>query len=238
MNWKLHWNESAFVRNADLCWQVGRTFRQKAYSDEEIAHVINKVLRLLQANADKELLDLACGNGMLTSRIAQHFKSVVGVDFSVPLIESARQHSHRENIDYLVGNVLDLGELGRQFDCIMLYCAFQYFSPRQAEILFSNVERMLTKSGIVLLGDVADGDRRWKFYKGLRGRCRFLVDVIRNKPIIGYWWKPSDLHRLAERHQLRMLIHYQEKDSPNYYFRYDAVLQRKPRPVASAATCA
>ena len=227
MDWKTYWNESAFVKDVDPCRQVGRTFHQKSYSPAEIAIIVDRILAFLQADPEKHLLDLACGNGMLTSRIAAHFKSVTAVDFSVPLIESARRHFPRENVEYVVGNALDLEGIGRQYDCILIYFAFQYFSPRQADSLFGSFDRILKTPGLVLLGDVADGDRVWSFYRALPGRSRFYVDLIRNKPIIGLWWRPSDLHMLANRHSLSLSVNYQDCDSPNHYFRYDALLQRK-----------
>ena len=226
MNWKTYWNHSALVREADACRQVGRTFQSASYSPAQVSAIVDRTLMFLKAGPDNTLLDLACGNGMLTSQLAPHFRRVTAIDFSVPLIESARRQFHRENIDYRVGDALDLEGLPDTYDRILIHFAFQYFSPVQAEHLFAGFERLLKSGGIVLLADVADGDRIWNFYRGLRGRGRFYFDQLRDRPIIGHWWKPADLAGLARRHHLDLAISYQDPDMPNHYFRYDAVLRR------------
>ena len=226
MNWKTYWNESALVKDADACRQVGRTFHRNSYSPAQVSAIVERARMFLQPNREKTLLDLACGNGMLTSQLAADFKRVTAVDFSVPLIESARRHFHRDNIDYIVADALDLGGLSGPYDCLLVHFAFQYFSPGQAERLFAGFDRILKPDGVVLLADVADGDRVWNFYRGLRGRGRFYFDLLRDKPIIGHWWKSADLAALARRHNMDLAISYQGADMPNHYFRYDAVLRR------------
>ena len=226
MNWKTYWNESALVKDADACRQVGRAFHRVSYSPDQVSAIVDRTLVFLQPRPDKTLLDLACGNGMLTSRLAGHFKRITAVDFSVPLIESARRQFHRENIDYIVADALELERLPHPYDCILIHFAFQYFSPSQATRLFASFDRILKPRGVVLLADVADGDRVWNFYRGLRGRGRFYFDLLRNKPIIGHWWKSADLAALARRHNMGITISYQDSDMPNHYFRFDAILRR------------
>ena len=53
-------------------------------------------------------------------------------------------------------------------------------------------------------------------------------DLTRDKPIIGQWWRPADLLTLADAHNLSLTVHYQDRQSPNHYFRYDAVLRSQP----------
>jgi ubiquinone/menaquinone biosynthesis C-methylase UbiE len=226
MNWKAYWNDSALVRETDACRQVGRTFHRRSYSSEQVKAIVDRAIEFLQPDAEKTLLDLACGNGMLTWRLAEHFRRVTAIDFSALLIDSARRQFHRDNIDYVVGDALDLGRLPDQYDCILVHFAFQYFSPSQAERLFAGFDRVLKPGGSVLLADVADGDRIWNFYRGVRGRGRFYYDLLRDKPIIGHWWKSADLAALARRHDLSTAISYQGTEMPNHYFRYDAVLRR------------
>ena len=137
MDWKTYWNESALVKDADACRQVGRTFHRNSYSPAQVSAIVDRALEFLQPDREKTLLDLACGNGMLTSRLADHFRRVTAVDFSVPLIESAGRHFHRDNIDYIVGDALDLEGLSDSYDSILIHFAFQYFSAGQAERLFA-----------------------------------------------------------------------------------------------------
>jgi SAM-dependent methyltransferase len=155
------------------------------------------------------------------------------MDFSRPLIEVARRHFAAENIDYLIGDAIELEGVHDRYDAVLVSAAWQHFSPAQAIALFRRLHRILKPGGRLVLGDVADGDRKWNFYRGMSGRARYVWGAIRRRPIIGYWWAPAALHRIAIAEGWTLAIHYQSEDSPNHYFRYDAVLvpaERAPNP--------
>ena len=226
MNWKEFWNTTDMVRATDFCKQVGRTLNKTSYSEAQIQLLTSRILELLQASPQKALLELACGNGMLTHRIAPHFQSVTAMDFSAPLIDVAVAHFPRDNVEYFVHDALELDAVQKTYDCILVFAAFQYFNPNQAQRMFSQFRRLLNPDGRILLGDVADGDRVWRFYRGLKGKWRYYFDLLQGTPIIGSWWKPSDLLKLADEHGFTLAISYQTPQLPNHYFRYDAVLSR------------
>ena len=225
MEWEERWNRADMVKATDSCEQVGRTLNGKNYSAEQISILTNRIRDLLQASPEKVLLDLACGNGMMTYRIAPHFKSVKAIDFSAPLIQTARDKFARGNIEYLVGNAIELDSVREKYDCILVYFAFQYFNPDQARKMFAHFKRLLKPDGRILLGEVADGDRVWNFYPGLKGRGRFYFDLLRGEPTIGHWWKPLDLLKLVEEMGWALTISYQKSDLPAHYFRYDAIIE-------------
>jgi len=51
-----------------------------------------------------------------------------------------------------------------------------------------------------------------------------VLGLVRRRPIIGHWWSPAALGRLAHEYGWSVSVHYQPDDFPNHYFRYDAVL--------------
>ena len=224
MKWKEYWNNSDMVKSSDFCKQVGRTTNKKNYSETQIAILTNRILGFLQAAPEKTLLELACGNGMLTYRVAPHFKSVKAMDFSKPLIEIAKANFARENIEYLFGDAVELDSVVEKYDCILVFAAYQYFNSDQARKMFVHFRRILSPDGRILLGEVADGDRVWSFYRGLTGKWRYYFDLLRGRPIIGQWWKPSDLLKVAEEQGFVVTISYQPGNLPNHYFRYDAII--------------
>src|SRR5262245_43007088 len=125
MEWKTFWNESPRVRDPDFCRQVGRTFNQVSYSDREIQLLVDRLLWCLKPSRDTTLLDLACGNGLITSRLSDNFKHITAVDFSRPLIEVARNNFARANVEYVVGDAIPLDGIAGPYDRVLVSAAFQ-----------------------------------------------------------------------------------------------------------------
>ena len=69
------------------------------------------VERLLRPRPGARLLDIACGNGLTSRRLAGLGASVVAVDFSEELIALARERRHGREIDYRVIDVTDRNAL-------------------------------------------------------------------------------------------------------------------------------
>ena len=213
MEWRTFWNDSAQVRDADFCKQVGRTINKAAYSESQIEVLVARLLTFLDPAADKRLLDLACGNGLVTRRLATHFQKVTAVDFSEPLIETARRHFAQENVDYIIGDAVELDVVDGVYDRVLVSAALQFLNPRQARRLLRKLRSVVTADGRIVLGDVADRDRIWNFYRGYTGRLQYAVDLIKRQPIIGHWWSPSRLCRLADEEGWTASIHYQTRNT-------------------------
>lgn len=81
----------------------------------------------------KSLLDLACGEGFYTRQFKQKGAArVVGVDNSEKMIELARQQeaSVPLSIEYIVGDVLELGEIG-SFDLVVASYLLNYAQTKE-----------------------------------------------------------------------------------------------------------
>jgi ubiquinone/menaquinone biosynthesis C-methylase UbiE len=97
--------------------------------------------------AEKSILDLACGEGFYTRKFKdQGAAKVVGVDISQKMIELAREEETRkfQNIEYILGDVLELGEIG-SFDLVVASYLLNYArSPEEllkmCESIFANLK--------------------------------------------------------------------------------------------------
>lgn len=71
------------------------------------------VERMLNIQAGERVLDIACGNGQFSRRLAELGASVVAADFSPKLIELARQRTtdHADRIAYHVADATDEDQL-------------------------------------------------------------------------------------------------------------------------------
>ncbi len=85
--------------------------------------------QLLDVGPSDNVLDLCCGNGLISVRMAKNAHMVVGVDFSEMLLEQARSQFSAPNITYLQGDARLLHQAvgTRTFDKAYISAAFQYF---------------------------------------------------------------------------------------------------------------
>lgn len=117
--------------------------------------VINKIIDWIIGEYGKdsgEVLDLGCGPGLYTERLANRGYSVTGVDFSSNSIQYAKNSAKEKNlaIDYRTLNYLDL-DYEDKFDLIiMIYCDFCVLSQEEREVFLNNVYRALKKGGVFI----------------------------------------------------------------------------------------
>jgi SAM-dependent methyltransferase len=71
----------------------------------------------------RSVLDLGCGTGAHSSRLAERGYDVVGVDISNAMLGIARRHEHPGSgrVEYVLGDIRSV-QLGRQFDAVI--CMF------------------------------------------------------------------------------------------------------------------
>lgn len=95
----------------------------------------------------KSLLDLACGEGFYTRQFKlKGAARVVGVDNSDKMIELARQEeaSQQQEIEYIVRDVLELGEIG-SFDLVVAAYLLNYAQTKEqllkmCQSIFANLK--------------------------------------------------------------------------------------------------
>src|SRR6202163_1363690 len=127
-------NYDAHARSvaADAYWkQVRRTVGGEPIAEAQIALIVNAVVAGLSLAPTDVVLDLACGNGALSSYLFDKCAGLVGVDISPYLIEIAQKgfarppgyHFHAEDaVSYLARN-----HNPSIFTKALIYGAFQYF---------------------------------------------------------------------------------------------------------------
>lgn len=101
-------------------------------------------------NLDCNVLDLGCGPGLYTNRLAQiGFNHVMGVDFSSNSIEYAKKQAAELDlsVDYVCQDYLSL-ELTHSFDAaLLIYCDFGVFNEAERDTLLHKVYSGLNPGG-------------------------------------------------------------------------------------------
>lgn len=92
--------------------------------DDEI---INKILDNANVHEGKEVLDVACGTGVLIpDYLARNVKSIVAIDISPEMAQIAQKKFSQKNVQIICGDV-ETEIFEHKFDCIVVYNAFPHF---------------------------------------------------------------------------------------------------------------
>lgn len=93
--------------------------------------IIGKILDGAQVAAGKDVLDVACGTGVLfPDYLLRGVRSVTAVDISPEMVKIAAAKYPDAPIRVLCGDIENLA-LPQKFDCIMVYNAFPHFPDAQ-----------------------------------------------------------------------------------------------------------
>jgi 2-polyprenyl-3-methyl-5-hydroxy-6-metoxy-1,4-benzoquinol methylase len=109
------------------------------------------ILKLLNVTPAKQILDIACGNGLTSRRLAGLGARVVAFDFAEKMIEQAR-HYQGTNVDHITYHVLDasdeaalLGLGERSFDAAL--CNMALFDMATIDPLLRALSRLFKPEG-------------------------------------------------------------------------------------------
>ena len=87
--------------------------------------IIGKILDNAGVTAGKDVLDVACGTGVLfPDYLARNVNSLTAIDISPEMVKIAREKF--PEVTVLCGDV-ESAEFDRKFDCIVIYNAFPHF---------------------------------------------------------------------------------------------------------------
>ena len=119
----------------------------------------------LDLRGDENVLDLGCGDGALTARIAEIVPKgrVVGIDASQGMIDVALRKK-RENLEFLRLGIDDLSFSG-EFDVVFSNATLHWV--RDHKRLLANVRASLKEGGVI------------RFNFGGEGNCSHFLKVVR-----------------------------------------------------------
>jgi 2-polyprenyl-3-methyl-5-hydroxy-6-metoxy-1,4-benzoquinol methylase len=113
------------------------------------------------------VLDLACGTGLLTRRIARRARMVIGLDASEAMLERAQSRTPQENVRYIQGDFREFS-LNETFDGVVCSSdSLNYIqTPEELAKVFFCVHNHLRSGGLFLF-DVLD-DTTFRTVSGLK----------------------------------------------------------------------
>lgn len=118
----------------------------KGYTDNfSFVHKYGEdVLELIDAKAGSFVVDLGCGNGALTEKLAERGFRTLGVDASADMVRTAK--SLHPELDFKAADALEL-ELSEKADVIFSNAVFHWIDGDKQERLIENISNQLKKGG-------------------------------------------------------------------------------------------
>ena len=109
------------------------------------------LVSLVPAEAVK-VLDIGCGLGELTSRLAIANREVTGVDLSPEMIMRARKKLADNNaVSFLCGNFLEQDFGSKQFDCVISAATLHHMQP---DVAILRMVDLLRPGGRLVINDI------------------------------------------------------------------------------------
>jgi len=101
----------------------------------------------------KRVVDIGCGNGYTTSKIAPFSEFVLGLDYSEPMILRAKeQFGNIPNIEFQVQNVLSMNPIIKGFDvAVSQRCLINLESWDSQKKAIRNIAKVIKPGGIFIL---------------------------------------------------------------------------------------
>jgi len=117
---------------------------------------IGLLIEMCGSAAKGDVLDVACGPGIVACEFSRTARSVVGIDITPAMIGAARERQRAlglTNVEWIEGTALPLPFAERSFDAVVTRYSFHHFIE-PARVL-SEMIRVVRPGGRVLVADVA-----------------------------------------------------------------------------------
>lgn len=123
----IDWNAKEYLRDFSFVSQYGED-----------------VMSLLDLHKGDSVIDLGCGNGMLTKRLSDMGMDVTGIDASEDMLDIAR-NSYPEQT-FIKSDALDL-MVNEPVDAVFSNAVFHWIDEDKQPILLGRINRALEKGG-------------------------------------------------------------------------------------------
>ena len=146
------WNDPEFSQrmlNEHLTQDHDAASRRFFVIDQQVGWIHKQIL----LGKPTRILDLGCGPGLYTNRLAKLGHFCVGIDYSPASISYARKIADEENLasKYIEADIR-IAKYGEGYELVMLiYGEFNVFRPADAGLILEKAWSALVPGGILLL---------------------------------------------------------------------------------------
>jgi ubiquinone/menaquinone biosynthesis C-methylase UbiE len=165
-----------------------------------LVKVVEQVLVSAEPSSQMRAVDLGCGSGQLTLKLAPKVASIVAVDISQKMIDLLAEHAESSGIDNLEGLATPIERLSfpnDSLDLVVTNYALHHLRDRDKAVLVTRIYGWLKPGGRFVIGDMMFG----------RGGDQRDREIISSKVLLlvkkgpGGWWR---IAKNASRYLLRL----------------------------------
>lgn len=123
------------------------------------------LVKLLQPKAQQKILDVGCGTGNFTIKLAQQGCQVTGVDIAPNMLQQARQKLQQQQLtaQLKIMNVEKLSFLDNSFNAAFSMAAFEFINDIQSA--YQEMWRVVQPGGHIVIGTIQKNGSWANFYE-------------------------------------------------------------------------
>jgi ubiquinone/menaquinone biosynthesis C-methylase UbiE len=126
----------------------GERLETNVFNEVAVEH-LHRYALALDLVKDKEVLDLASGEGYGSNLLATVAKKVVGIDISNEAIAHAKDKYNRDNLEFIVGSVEKIPVESNSVDVFVSFETIEHHDKHEEMML--EIKRVLKKDGILII---------------------------------------------------------------------------------------
>jgi len=134
-------------------------FYENSLNDKYTREEVDFIIRELDLDRPKKILDLACGHGRHANKLAGFGHNVTGIDSNQDFLDIAKEDAIRSGVtvQYFCSDAREYVAPG-EYECVIhLFSSFGYFPDKENEKVIRNIAKSLITGGFLCL-DILNRD--------------------------------------------------------------------------------
>ena len=209
----------------DLQKQIRRTIKGQVVPPPQIDMIIAAIRKGLHLRDTDCLLELACGNGVLSQSFAGSCNTYLGTDISKFLIDVSK--THFESPPHICFEQTDALECvstlpdSEKYNKLLCYAAFQYFPNLMITDLLKTIRRRFPKMERMFIGNLPDLQQASVFFE-----TKILDTIVlkSDETPTGIWRTRKEFQALCQAAGWRVSFTQMPQEFYASAYRYDAEL--------------
>lgn len=231
------WNNYRIIpirSEKDLIYQVGWSDKNEPLEKSIILEIIKKISDKLDLNQNDKVLDLCCGNGVISNELSKIVNFIVGIDFSRAFLENANVYKKRSNISYFYGDVENFNEIiphnilenykNVEVKIIMSF-SLGYFDKKNFTALLYKLNKYFYKFKFYITF-IPDYDKYKIVFPNRIDQLKFIINdlILKKTKGIGRFWKRKELISILQKFGFETSFDNDIQERPGTDYRFNLLI--------------